>query len=103
VKCRATLRSGTTELKLFTKIVLRLEAGEQSLQFDAANDLLHNAGFYSRYLSEFEGDIVPRHYGVKKSGARQSTVQFSSISLDCRGQVLRTDLGILWRTSKSVF
>ena len=66
MKCRATLRSGTTELKLFTKIVLRLEAGEQSLQFDAANDLLHNAGFYSRYLSEFEGDIVPRHYGVKK-------------------------------------
>jgi hypothetical protein len=39
VKCRATLRSGDTELNLFIKVVLHLEAGEQSLQFDAANDL----------------------------------------------------------------
>ena len=86
---------------------MHLKVGEHwSLPFDTANDLLHEADFYSQHLSEFQGNIVPRHYDVfkgEKNGTGKFTVQFSSISLDCRGQVLRTDLGILWKTSTLVF
>ena len=64
VTCHATLDSGGTKLELIIKVVLHLEAGEQSLQFDTAEELYHEAGFYSQHLSEFQGDIVPRHYGV---------------------------------------
>ena len=45
---------------------MHLKVGEQSLPFETANDLWHEADFYSQHLSEFQGNIVPRHYDVFK-------------------------------------
>jgi hypothetical protein len=62
VKCCAKPLSGHPQF--FLKVVLHLEAGRNSLQFAAWNDLLNEACFYSERLLEFQADIVPRHYGV---------------------------------------
>jgi hypothetical protein len=62
VKCCAKPLSGGPQF--FLKVVLHLEAGQGSLQSGAWSDLLNEARFYSEHLSEFQGDIVPRHYGV---------------------------------------
>jgi hypothetical protein len=95
VKFRATLRSGGTELNLFIKVVPP-RGWRTVATFDAENDLLLEAGFYSQHLSNLQGNIVPRHYDIftgktKWGGTISCAVlaKFLSIYLDCRGQILR--------------
>ena len=61
---------------------------------------IHNIFRNPRVISSYD---IMAYLREKQSGAGQFPVQFSNISLDCRGQVLRTDLGILWKTSTSAF
>ena len=62
VKCRVETSSGGPQF--FFKVVMHVDAGEDTLQFEAARLLMYEACFYSQHLSEFQGRIVPRHYGL---------------------------------------
>jgi hypothetical protein len=57
-------KSRSSEDHFLIKVVLRLERGTKSLQYHAFCNLRREARFYAQSLPAFQGDIVPRHYGL---------------------------------------